>query len=205
MSTLQFNLQDRSFFDRNFAVAKSGLMPPVKIQLLDNVTPVALTGTAATFTMTDEFGTKKVNAQPATIIDSTNGIIEYDWQAGDTDTAGTYYGQFSVFPPSTNVHCEAVSAIHAAGTLYALNELLTVVGGTAVTATVLKVTGVNSVTGAITSVSILTPGEYSVAPTGHLTVTGSAHGINATFDLTYGVGNYLIPDGIKQNLIIRID
>jgi hypothetical protein len=32
----------------------------------------------------------------ADIEDDINGIVEYSWQAGDTDTAGTYYGEIEV-------------------------------------------------------------------------------------------------------------
>lgn len=37
----------------------------------------------------------KIDA-PATVSDEDNGAIEYAWAIGDTDTAGTYYGEFEV-------------------------------------------------------------------------------------------------------------
>jgi hypothetical protein len=31
-----------------------------------------------------------------TIVDDTNGVVQYDWQVGDTDTVGAYYVEFQV-------------------------------------------------------------------------------------------------------------
>jgi len=31
-----------------------------------------------------------------TIVDATGGIVQYDWQTGDTDTVGTYNVEFEV-------------------------------------------------------------------------------------------------------------
>lgn len=37
----------------------------------------------------------KINAS-ATITDASNGEVQYQWAAGDTDTAGTYLAEFEV-------------------------------------------------------------------------------------------------------------
>ena len=34
--------------------------------------------------------------QQMTITDAEGGVVQYDWQAGDTDTVGTYYVEFEV-------------------------------------------------------------------------------------------------------------
>jgi hypothetical protein len=31
-----------------------------------------------------------------TITDALGGVVQYDWQSGDTDTAGSYYAEFEV-------------------------------------------------------------------------------------------------------------
>lgn len=84
-------------------------------------------------------------------------------------------------PPVLNVTNTYVFSldIDNAGTGYAANNVLTLVGGTGVAATI-KVTSVSS--GIITGFTILTNGVYTVNPSsGPLTVTGGA-GTGATFD-----------------------
>jgi hypothetical protein len=56
-----------------------------------------LTGVSAvTFTMVDECSNTKIYDQPAQIICSSGGTIQYLWQDGDTDTDGTFYGEFEL-------------------------------------------------------------------------------------------------------------
>jgi len=50
-------------------------------------------------------GTEKVNAD-ATIVTATSGLVQYSWAAGDTDTVGTYYGEFEItYADSTTLTC----------------------------------------------------------------------------------------------------
>lgn len=79
-----------------------------------------------------------------------------------------------ILPASANV------AIQAAGTAYAINDTITLPGDL-----VLVVSGIGS-SGAITAVSIKTPGSFSVIPTnpvGQLATSGS--GTGAAFTLTF--------------------
>ena len=56
-----------------------------------------LTGVSAvTFTMIDECSNTKVYDQPAQIVCSSGGTIQYLWQDGDTDTKGTFTGEFEL-------------------------------------------------------------------------------------------------------------
>lgn len=77
----------------------------------------------------------------------------------------------------------ATAAIANGGTGYAVDDLLTVSGGTAVTAAILKVKAVDG-SGVITSVSINEEGEYTANPTNPVSVTGGT-GTGATFTLTF--------------------
>jgi hypothetical protein len=61
-------------------------------------------------------GVIKIN-EAMTITDADNGVVQYDWQTGDTDTVGIYYVEFQVtysdssietFPNSGN---EVVSVV----------------------------------------------------------------------------------------------
>ena len=56
-----------------------------------------LTGLTVTFTMINAAtGVAKVSAAAATIVTAASGIVSYDFQAADVDTAGIYWGTFRV-------------------------------------------------------------------------------------------------------------
>jgi len=56
-----------------------------------------LTGLSVTFTMINAAtGVAKVSAAAATIVTAASGIVSYDFQATDVDTAGVYWGTFIV-------------------------------------------------------------------------------------------------------------
>jgi hypothetical protein len=74
-------------------------------------------------------------------------------------------------------------AINAAGTGYVAGNTLAVVGGIGTITTELTVSTVNG-TGGITGVTISNAGQYSVAPTNPVSVTGGA-GSAATFNITF--------------------
>jgi lysophospholipase L1-like esterase len=71
----------------------------------------------------------------------------------------------------------------AGGSGYALNDVLTVSGGTSTTAAQIRVTGVSA--GAVTSVQVVNKGVYTVAPSNPVSVTGGT-GTGATFNLIWG-------------------
>jgi hypothetical protein len=60
-------------------------------------TPRDLTGLSVTFTMTNAAtGVAKVSNAAATIVTAASGIVSYDFQAADVDTAGIYWVTFKV-------------------------------------------------------------------------------------------------------------
>jgi hypothetical protein len=67
-----------------------------------SVSGVNLTGATIVCTMIDAGGSKKINRQSAGIVvtDAVAGEAEYRWQAGDTDTIGTYRIEFEITPQS---------------------------------------------------------------------------------------------------------
>lgn len=80
-----------------FRIKTNDTSPKLVITLQDaggNV--VNLSGATARFHM-KAYGESslKVNAG-ADITDEPNGRIEYSWEASDTDTAGTYYGEVEI-------------------------------------------------------------------------------------------------------------
>lgn len=61
----------------------------------DSGLPKNLTGyTAPTFTMIGSDNVAKISAASAVIEDAPNGVVRYDWSAGDVDTAGRFHGFF---------------------------------------------------------------------------------------------------------------
>jgi hypothetical protein len=93
--------------------------------------------------------------------------------AGGVQAAATaFLGNLVVTP--------AIVSGGTAGT-YAVNDVLTLVGGTFVTASTLTVTAVSA--GVITAVSVATGGQYSVIPTGTISTTGGG-GTGATFTVS---------------------
>lgn len=80
-----------------FRIKTNDTSPKLAVTLEDALgSPVGLAGCAARFHM-KAFGASslKIDAE-VSIEDETNGVVEYSWQAGDTDTAGTYYGEIEV-------------------------------------------------------------------------------------------------------------
>lgn len=93
---LQFNLEDRSEFDRVHEISTDATLPVLDVQLLNGSTPVNLASASIKFTMKDEAGAAKVNAADAVLVDAATGKIQYVWVAADVDTAGRFIGQFLI-------------------------------------------------------------------------------------------------------------
>ena len=84
----------------------------MRVALYDpNGAVVPLAGATVRFAMGVQPGAPLI-AAAATVIDAANGIVEYQWVAGDTATAGTFLGEFEVtfadsnietFPNDTNI------------------------------------------------------------------------------------------------------
>lgn len=73
--------------------------------------------------------------------------------------------------------CSSVSAVAAGGTLYAANDVLTLVGGTFTRAATYNV--VTEAAGVVTVIELIDPGEYTVAPTSPIATTNDGSGDDA--------------------------
>lgn len=79
-----------------FSIKQNDTSPSLQATLKDaTLTPVNLAGATVMFHMKSVDGTIKVDQQ-MTITNASGGVVQYDWQAGDTDTVGTYYVEFEV-------------------------------------------------------------------------------------------------------------
>jgi hypothetical protein len=90
-------------FYTTFSIKKNDTLPALALEIkttdcLGSVIPFSLTGTSATtFSMADSCGNIKIASSPSTIIDSSGGTIQYNWQTGDTDTIGRFTGEFQFY------------------------------------------------------------------------------------------------------------
>lgn len=71
--------------------------PALRVQLVDaDGTNPNLTGKTVTFRMAATAHEPIIDDEPATLVTAASGIVEYQWQMGDTDTAGHFKGEFVV-------------------------------------------------------------------------------------------------------------
>lgn len=61
------------------------------------IAAVDLSGKTVKFTMRSAAGAVVVDEGDATVTDAANGLVQYDFAAGDVDIAGTYYAWFHVY------------------------------------------------------------------------------------------------------------
>lgn len=87
-----------------FVIKQNDRQPYLRATLLQaDGAPVDLTGATVKFIMQRQDGTvSKVNAE-AIIISALEGIVEYRWADGDTDTPGNYHAEFKVLFPGSQL------------------------------------------------------------------------------------------------------
>ena len=79
-----------------FTIKQNDTSPSLGATLKDaQSTVVSLVGATVKLHMNSLDGVAKIN-QTMTVTDAEGGVIQYDWQAGDTDTVGAYYAEFQV-------------------------------------------------------------------------------------------------------------
>ena len=108
--------------------------------------------------------------------------------AGYTSRPAVAFGGPGTSASATAIIGVALATISAAGTGYAVGDLLTISGGTAGTAAIIKVLTTTGA-GIIATISIVTPGDYTAVPANPAAVTGG-YGTAATFTLNFGLVNF---------------
>jgi len=80
-------------------IRQNDTLPYFDFTLIKNSqgTPHNLTGATVVFSMVSEIGeTPKIDEGSVTIVDALAGEVRYSFDAVDTDTVGTFYGEFEV-------------------------------------------------------------------------------------------------------------
>jgi uncharacterized protein YfaS (alpha-2-macroglobulin family) len=81
----------------DFGLREGDTSPPLRVELQDDTgTPVDLTNASVSFQLYPVSETTATVDSSATVTDAQNGIVEYQWQTGETDTAGYYNAVFKV-------------------------------------------------------------------------------------------------------------
>jgi hypothetical protein len=86
-----------------FFIKRNDTLPILEIVVIDreclgNRVPFNLSGvTACTFSMANDCGDMKIMAKTAQIVSYSGGSISYNWEEGDTDESGIFYGEFQLF------------------------------------------------------------------------------------------------------------
>lgn len=85
----------------SFFLKQSDTAPAIRYTVLDeNDIPIDLTGATIAFYMQEiSNGVEKINGGAAVVIDGPNGVVEYQWVAGDTSEANMYLAEFVITFP----------------------------------------------------------------------------------------------------------
>jgi len=79
-----------------FRIKQNDTSPSLEATLSDaNLVPVNITSATVMLHM-KAIGGDVVLDEQMTITDAEGGVVQYDWQVGDTATVGTYYVEFEV-------------------------------------------------------------------------------------------------------------
>ena len=80
----------------DFYIKTGDTGPALRRTLLDTSGDAEdLTGATVAFHMESTDGVVVVDGS-ATLVDAANGVVQYEWQSGDTDESGTFFGEFEV-------------------------------------------------------------------------------------------------------------
>jgi len=83
-----------------FIIKQGDLDEPLRATLQDNGVAVDLTGYDVWFLFSSDQATY-IFRRVCVVESTTLGQVRYDWQAGDTDTAGRYSGAFELVAQAT--------------------------------------------------------------------------------------------------------
>lgn len=86
-----------------FVIKQNDTLPALSINIksrgyINEIIPFDLANvTGVTFSMSDNCNNLKIFSSTAQIVSASGGTIQYNWLNGDTDTDGSYTGEFELF------------------------------------------------------------------------------------------------------------
>lgn len=79
-----------------FTIKQNDTSPAIQATLQDSAgTAISLVGASVRFHMKSLSGSVVVDS-PMTVTNAAGGVVRYNWQTTNTQTAGTYYAEFEV-------------------------------------------------------------------------------------------------------------
>lgn len=79
-------------------IKQNDCQPDLRLRLInEDGEPMDLTGFQAEMRVRSTVSGDKIVDEPIGLIDARNGIVEYDWNTGDTSEAGIYEGEVTAF------------------------------------------------------------------------------------------------------------
>lgn len=91
----------------SFSIIQGDMWPPIITPLLrGDDSAINLTDKTVKFNMRGRYdSTPTIDRASVVINNPTSNEVQYNWAAGNTDTAGEFYGQFVVLDGSGNQYC----------------------------------------------------------------------------------------------------
>lgn len=88
----------------NIKLVQGDTRPSLEFTITKEGTAVDLTGATVKFYMKNSStGAVKINGATCSILDTVNGVCQYNWTTNDTDTAGSYAGEVEVTFPNGSI------------------------------------------------------------------------------------------------------
>lgn len=80
-----------------FYIKQNDTSPALQITCQDyNENSVNVAGSTVRFHMRNKATGVATVDEAGSVVDGANGVVKYTWQAGDTDTVGTFQGEFEI-------------------------------------------------------------------------------------------------------------
>ena len=87
----------------SFFIKQNDTVPSIRVTLKNGSgTAIDLVNATVRFHMRTLTGTTKVNSSAA-VVNANTGIVQYNWGGTDTNTIGSYQGEFQVTYPDATI------------------------------------------------------------------------------------------------------
>ena len=77
-----------------FVIKQKSTWPPLEATLLQAGEPIDLSDATVHFVLARASNVNKIYREAEIVGDATEGNVKFDWQEGDVEEAGVFYGEF---------------------------------------------------------------------------------------------------------------